>query len=211
MRVNSLLKKTLLITSVAGMLLPGLGVAGAFKGADCVSETKRPLSDYAKTRLGASIGTEQSAGVYARLLYTYLLDAHANLTDTRIELSVASPGDVDGDNVNDVAFAESLAITHGDEGIQVCLVCPQAVATRMTGFDDDGQAAGDTGFGGNDVDGIVSSDYVAECILEGIREQRFLVLPHPQVSTYLQRKADDPDRWIAGMRRFRQRLIGGMA
>ena len=46
MRVNSLLKKTLLITSVAGMLLPGLGVAGAFKGTDCVSETKRPLSDF---------------------------------------------------------------------------------------------------------------------------------------------------------------------
>jgi NAD(P)-dependent dehydrogenase (short-subunit alcohol dehydrogenase family) len=105
-----------------------------------------------------------------------------------------------------VAFAESLAITHGDEGIQVCLVCPQAVATRMTGFDDDGQAAGDTGFGGNDVDGIVSSEYVAECILDGIREHRFLVLPHPQVSEYVQRKAADHDRWIGGMRRFRRRL-----
>ncbi len=107
-----------------------------------------------------------------------------------------------------VAFAESLAITHGDEGIQVCLVCPQAVATRMTGFDDDGQAAGDTGFGGNDVDGIVSSEYVAECILDGIREQRFLVLPHPRVSEYVQRKAADHDRWIGGMRRFRRRLNG---
>lgn len=107
-----------------------------------------------------------------------------------------------------VAFAESLAITHGDEGIQVCLVCPQAVATRMTGFDDDGQAAGDTGFGGNDVDGIVSSEYVAECILDGIREQRFLVLPHPRVSEYVQRKAADHDRWIGGMRRFRRRLKG---
>ena len=107
-----------------------------------------------------------------------------------------------------VAFAESLAITHGDEGIQVCLVCPQAVATRMTGFDDDGQAAGDTGFGGNDVDGIVSSEYVAECVLDGIREQRFLVLPHPRVSEYVQRKAVDHDRWIGGMRRFRRRLNG---
>lgn len=107
-----------------------------------------------------------------------------------------------------VAFAESLAITHGDEGIQVCLVCPQAVATRMTGFDDDGQAAGDTGFGGNDVDGIVSSEHVAECILDGIREQRFLVLPHPRVSEYVQRKAADHDRWIGGMRRFRRRLKG---
>jgi NAD(P)-dependent dehydrogenase (short-subunit alcohol dehydrogenase family) len=107
-----------------------------------------------------------------------------------------------------VAFAESLAITHGDDGIQVCLVCPQAVATRMTGFDDDGQAVGDTGFGGNDVDGIVSADHVAHCIVEGIREQRFLVLPHPEVTTYFQRKAADHDRWIGGMRRFRRRLSG---
>jgi len=107
-----------------------------------------------------------------------------------------------------VAFAESLAITHGDDGIQVCLVCPQAVATRMTGFDDDGNAAGDTGFGGNDVDGIVSAAYVADCIIAGIREQRFLVLPHPEVTTYVQRKAADHDRWVGGMRRFRRRLMG---
>lgn len=110
-----------------------------------------------------------------------------------------------------VAFAESLAITHGDEGIQVCLVCPQAVATRMTGFDDQGQAAGKTGFGGNDVDGIVSAPYVADCILDAVREQRFLVLPHPQVADYVQRKAADHDRWIGGMRRFRRRVSGEQA
>jgi NAD(P)-dependent dehydrogenase (short-subunit alcohol dehydrogenase family) len=107
-----------------------------------------------------------------------------------------------------VAFAESLAITHGDDGIEVCLVCPQAVATRMVGFDDDGKADGDVGFGGNDVDGIVSAPFVAECILAAIREKRFLVLPHPVVATYFQRKAADHDRWIGGMRRFRRRLTG---
>jgi short-subunit dehydrogenase len=107
-----------------------------------------------------------------------------------------------------VAFAESLAIMHGDDGIHVCLVCPQAVATRMVGFDDDGNADGEVGFGGNDVDGIVSAPYVAECILDGIRAQKFLVLPHPQVTTYFQRKAADHDRWIGGMQRFRRRLTG---
>jgi len=108
-----------------------------------------------------------------------------------------------------VGFAESLAITHGDEGIRVCLVCPQAVATRMIGVDEDTEIEdGSTGFGGNDVDGILSSEYVADCILAGIQQERFLVLPHPQVSTYFQRKADDHDRWISGMRRFRQRLAG---
>ncbi len=107
-----------------------------------------------------------------------------------------------------VAFAESLAITHGNDGIQVCLVCPQAVATRLIGFDEDTEIEdGTRGFGGNDVDGVLSAEYVADCILAGIQGEQFLVLPHPQVSTYLRRKADDHDRWITGMRRFRQKMI----
>ena len=108
-----------------------------------------------------------------------------------------------------VGFAESLAITHGAEDIQVVLVCPQAVATRLIGMDEDSEVQeGDTGFGGNDIDGILSADYVADCILAGIQEERFLVLPHPQVRAYFQRKAEDHDRWVSGMRRFRQRLAG---
>jgi hypothetical protein len=55
------------------------------------------------------------------------------------------------------------------------------------------------------VDGILSTEYVADCILAGIQEGRFLVIPHPQVRTYVQRKAEDHDRWIEGMRRFRRR------
>jgi len=106
-----------------------------------------------------------------------------------------------------VAFAESLAITHGEQGIKVAVVCPQAVATRMIGIEDDSQAL-DGGFGGNDVDGILSPDRVADDIVAGIREGRFLVLPHPQVRTYFQRKAADHDRWIAGMQRFRRKLTG---
>jgi NAD(P)-dependent dehydrogenase (short-subunit alcohol dehydrogenase family) len=108
-----------------------------------------------------------------------------------------------------VGFSESLAITHGDDGIIVCLVCPQAVATRMVGVDEDTEIEdGSAGFGGNDVDGILSTEYVADCILAGIQQERFLILPHPQVSTYFQRKADDHDRWISGMRRFRRRVAG---
>jgi NAD(P)-dependent dehydrogenase (short-subunit alcohol dehydrogenase family) len=108
-----------------------------------------------------------------------------------------------------VGFAESLAITHGDDGVQVVLVCPQAVATRMIGVDEDTELEdGTKGFGGNDIDGILSAEYVADCILAGIQEERFLVLPHPQVATYFQRKADDHDRWISGMRRFRRKSMG---
>ncbi|MDX1517574.1 MAG: SDR family oxidoreductase [Woeseiaceae bacterium] len=107
-----------------------------------------------------------------------------------------------------VAFAESLAITHGDDGIHVCVVCPQAVATRMIGIADDSDSM-DGGFGGNDVDGILKPEEVADCIVDAINEQRFLVLPHPQVSTYFQRKAADHDRWIGGMQRFRKKLQAG--
>jgi len=108
-----------------------------------------------------------------------------------------------------VGFSESLAITHGDDGIQVCLVCPQAVATRMIGMDEDTEIRdGDRGFGGNDLDGILSAEYVADCILVGIQDDQFLVLPHPQVTTYFQRKADDHGRWVNGMRRYRRKLVG---
>ena len=108
-----------------------------------------------------------------------------------------------------VGFSESLAITHGDDGVQVCLVCPQAVATRMIGMDEDTEIQdSDKGFGGNDVDGILSAEYVADCILGGIQDERFLVLPHPQVNTYFRRKANNHDRWVAGMRRHRRKFIG---
>ena len=106
-----------------------------------------------------------------------------------------------------VAFAESLAVTHGEQGIRVSVVCPQAVATRMIGIEDDAESF-DGGFGGNDVDGILPADQVADDIVAGIHAGRFLVLPHPQVRTYFQRKAADHDRWIAGMQRFRRKLEG---
>ena len=80
-------------------------------------------------------------------------------------------------------------------------------ATKHAAVEDDSQEL-DGGFGGNDVDGILSPDRVADDIVAGIREGRFLVLPHPQVRTYFQRKAADHDRWIAGMQRFRRKLNG---
>jgi NAD(P)-dependent dehydrogenase (short-subunit alcohol dehydrogenase family) len=92
-----------------------------------------------------------------------------------------------------VAFAESLAITHGEQGIRVSVVCPQAVATRMIGIEDDAETivGGFGGFGGNDVDGILAPAEVADCIVDGIAEERFMILPHPQVAKYFQRKASD--------------------
>ena len=104
-----------------------------------------------------------------------------------------------------VGFAESLAIAYGDQGISVSVVCPQAVATRMIGIEDDAESM-EGGFGGNDVDGILSPETVADVVIDGALERRFLILPHPQVATYFQRKASDHDRWIKGMQRFKNRL-----
>lgn len=105
-----------------------------------------------------------------------------------------------------VGFAESLAINYGDQGLVVSVVCPQAVATRMIGIEDDSDSM-DGGFGGNAVDGIMLPDAVADIVIDQALEGRFLVLTHPEVATYAQRKASDHDRWISGMQRFRQKII----
>lgn len=102
-----------------------------------------------------------------------------------------------------VAFAESLAITHGDEGIKVTVLCPQAVRTGMTRGSSNGGVAG--------VDGLLEADVVADCCLQAIDEEKFLVLPHPEVLKYMQRKTSDYDRWLGGMRRFRANFIKAAA
>lgn len=106
-----------------------------------------------------------------------------------------------------MAFAESLAIDYGNKGIAVSAVCPQAVATRLIGIEDDAESTEEGGFGGNDIDGILSSEEVADIIIDSANEGRFLILTHPQVSGYMQRKAADRDRWIEGMRRFREKVL----
>jgi NAD(P)-dependent dehydrogenase (short-subunit alcohol dehydrogenase family) len=105
-----------------------------------------------------------------------------------------------------VGFAEALAIRHGDEGIKVSVVCPQAVATRMLDLAV-GPGADENVFGGADVDGIMTPEQVADCIVDGVANGQFLIVPHPEVVGYFQRKASDYDRWISGMQRFRRRLI----
>ncbi len=99
-----------------------------------------------------------------------------------------------------VGFAESLAITHGDDGIGVSVLCPQAVATRMIGSvgDGDGGTAG--------VDGVLTPQQVADAVVIGLAAQQFLILPHKEVALYRQRKAEDYDRWLGGMRKLRRRF-----
>ena len=91
-----------------------------------------------------------------------------------------------------VALAEWLSITHGDQGIKVSVLCPQAVRTAMT--------ANGPGVAG--VDGMIEPDAAVDAVIETLREERFLVLPHPEVAQYMQRKTADYDRWLSGMRRL---------
>jgi len=104
-----------------------------------------------------------------------------------------------------VGFTEALAIDYGDEGIKVSVVCPQAVATRMVGMEDDSGAT-EGGFGGNEVDGIMQAEDVANIIIDQALEGRFMILTHPQVTNYIQRKTSNYDRWVGGMRKFRRSL-----
>lgn len=101
-----------------------------------------------------------------------------------------------------VGFGEWLAITHGHQGIKVSLLCPQAVRTAMTADDNAGTAAAAG-------DGILEPDQVADCVVEGLRRESFLILPHPEVVKYMQGKTADYDRWIGGMNRLCRRLTRG--
>jgi NAD(P)-dependent dehydrogenase (short-subunit alcohol dehydrogenase family) len=98
------------------------------------------------------------------------------------------------------AFAEWLAITHGDWGLKVSVLAPQAVRTAMSAGVVDGGVAG--------VDGMLEPDDVAAAVVEGLDAESFLILPHPQVLEYFQRKASDYERWINGMRRLQARFGG---
>jgi NAD(P)-dependent dehydrogenase (short-subunit alcohol dehydrogenase family) len=96
-----------------------------------------------------------------------------------------------------VGLAEWLALTYGDQGIKVSVLCPQAVNTAMMKGKEGGVAA---------VDGMIEPDAVAEACLAAIRDERFLVLPHPEVAGYMQNKTRDYDRWIGGMRKLNRRF-----
>ena len=98
-----------------------------------------------------------------------------------------------------VGLAEWLAITHGDAGIKVSVLCPQAVRTAMTAGNPDGVAS---------VDGMMEPEDVAEAVVRGLEAEEFLILPHPEVLGYMRRKTEDYGRWIGGMRKLARRYAG---
>jgi NAD(P)-dependent dehydrogenase (short-subunit alcohol dehydrogenase family) len=106
-----------------------------------------------------------------------------------------------------VAFAEWMSITYGDAGVKVSCLCPQGVNTNMLRAGDDPSSGPGTSVvraAGN----VLEPHEVAEVAVATIRAETFLILPHPEVLTFLQRKTGDYDRWLAGMRRLQARIAG---
>jgi NAD(P)-dependent dehydrogenase (short-subunit alcohol dehydrogenase family) len=98
-----------------------------------------------------------------------------------------------------LSFFEWLAIAYGDR-IRVSCLCPQGVRTRMLELDD--------GMGALLRESALTPEEVAGAVVAGLAEERFLILPHPEVATYFERKASDYDRWLRGMRRLRATVAG---
>jgi len=102
-----------------------------------------------------------------------------------------------------VALAEWMSVTYADRGIKVSCLCPQFVDTPLLGA-----------FSGQNtsmkewVEGLaISAEGVADEVVEGIRREEFLILPHPEVREYFLKKATDYERWLAGMRKLQAQLV----
>ena len=100
-----------------------------------------------------------------------------------------------------VGFGEWLAIHHQHEGIGVSMLCPQAVRTAMTAVENDAIAAAAN-------NGMIEPEELADTVVEELRKESFLILPHPIVREYMQNKTSNYDRWIGGMNKLMRKITG---
>jgi len=98
-----------------------------------------------------------------------------------------------------VGFAEWIALTHGDDGIKVSVLCPQAVRTAMTAGNEDGVAS---------INGMMEPEDCVDAVVEAIEQETFLILPHKEVLKYMRNKTEDYDRWISGMQKLNRAYKG---
>ena len=102
-----------------------------------------------------------------------------------------------------LAFAEWLSVTYGERGIRVSCLCPMGVRTAMLAGEELShrvvRSAGD----------VLEPEQVADAVLAAIESEQFLILPHPEVLTFFQRKGLDYERWLSGMRRLQARTTAG--
>jgi len=98
-----------------------------------------------------------------------------------------------------IGFAESLAITHTEDGIKVSVICPQYVATPMLGYSNNETV--------DHVPGVITAEALAEVVVQGVEQECFLILPHPDVAQYIQFKSADYDKWLSAMCKLRRRIV----
>ncbi|MGW2931570.1 SDR family oxidoreductase [Streptomyces sp. NPDC001156] len=96
------------------------------------------------------------------------------------------------------AFAEWLSLTYRHRGLKVHAICPQGVRTDMLTASG---SAGELVL----VPTAIAPEDVADALIEGIEEDRFLILPHPEVAAYYQARATEPDRWLTSMNHLQQK------
>jgi NAD(P)-dependent dehydrogenase (short-subunit alcohol dehydrogenase family) len=94
-----------------------------------------------------------------------------------------------------LSFAEWLSITYGEQGLRVSALCPQGVRTNML-------ARAEFAGGAFLLDTAIEPAQVADAAVQGMREEKFLILPHPEVAKYFQNKATDYERWLRGLRKL---------
>jgi NAD(P)-dependent dehydrogenase (short-subunit alcohol dehydrogenase family) len=108
-----------------------------------------------------------------------------------------------------VAFAEWMSITYGDRGVRVSCLCPQGVNTAML---NPGEEVEGIDKRGGDVvraaGAVLEPEYVADVVLEAIRNEQFLILPHPEVADFERKRTADRQRWLAGMRKLQRMILG---
>ncbi|HEU4895577.1 MAG TPA: SDR family NAD(P)-dependent oxidoreductase [Acidimicrobiia bacterium] len=98
-----------------------------------------------------------------------------------------------------VAFAEWLSVTYGDAGVRVSALCPQFVNTPLLAGSEAFQALG--------ANHTLEPPEVADAVVSGVQEEKFLILPHPEVEKYFQNKANDYERWLGGMRKLQRAVF----
>jgi NAD(P)-dependent dehydrogenase (short-subunit alcohol dehydrogenase family) len=96
-----------------------------------------------------------------------------------------------------VAFAEILAITHRDQGIRVSVLCPQGVDTPLLRSGTRGP---------QHLDGVLTPEECVDSVIKGLEAESFLILPHPQVATYVRNKGENYERWLGGMVKLKRSL-----
>ncbi|GAA1458586.1 SDR family oxidoreductase [Williamsia maris] len=107
-----------------------------------------------------------------------------------------------------VGFAEWLSVTYGDKGIAVSCLCPMGVNTELlnAGFETDRDGASVAASAVTSAGNVLEPDDVADVVIEALGDERFLILPHPEVLKMYQHKGSDYGRWISGMQRYQRAL-----